>query len=102
MEPFCIRFVGDYLPVIKSMIAKKMMDDYKMSQNKIADVLEMTQPAISQYKRSLRGNKFEILDNNQKVLDILEEITKQLAIGELSQEEKNTVYCRICKAISGK
>jgi len=99
MKPFCETFVSEILPVVKAVMAKKMMEDYKLSQNKIAEILEITQPAISQYKRSLRGRRFEVLESNQKVLELMERLTRQLAFGELSDEEKHTVYCRICRAV---
>lgn len=99
MEPFCLTFSGKILPVVKSLIASKMMDEYKLSQNKIAEILEMTQPAISQYKRSLRGNRVELIEKNSEITSLIHEITKELALGELSEQEKNTVYCRICKAM---
>ena len=92
-------FVGDILPVVKSIMAKKMMDDYKLSQNKVAEILEMTQPAISQYKRSLRGNKLELIENDEKTLGLIESLTRELAAGELSHEEKNEVFCRICRKL---
>ena len=102
MNPFCVTYANDILPVVKAMIAKKMMEDYKLSQNKIAMILNMTQPAISQYKRSLRGYKMNIIESNQKVLDLMEKITEELALGELSDSEKNLIYCRICKALREK
>ncbi len=99
MKPFCERFTSDILPVVKAMIAKKMIDDYKLSQNKIAEILHLTQPAISQYKRSLRGSKFELLEQDEKVLELMEKLTKELASGEISEDEKQFFYCKICKKI---
>ena len=99
MKPFCERFSSEILPVVKAMIARKMMEDYKLSQNRIADLLQLTQPAISQYKRSLRGSKFEILESDEKVLSLMEKLTKELAHGEMSEDEKQFFYCRICKKI---
>ncbi|MBN2102165.1 MAG: hypothetical protein JW716_04810 [Candidatus Aenigmarchaeota archaeon] len=99
MKPFCERFSSEILPVVKAMVAKKMMEDYKLSQNRIADLLQLTQPAISQYKRSLRGSKFELLERDEDVLSLMEKLTKELANGEMSEDEKQLFYCRICRKI---
>jgi len=99
MNPFCVRFVDNILPVVKALMSKKMLNDYKLPQSKIAEILETTQPAISQYKHSLRGTNYFLLEKDQKTLDLIDMITEQLARGELSESEKNEVYCRICKSI---
>ncbi|NOX71843.1 MAG: hypothetical protein GXO64_04060 [Candidatus Micrarchaeota archaeon] len=99
MKPFCMTFVGDILPVVKAVMARKMLTDYKLSQTKIAEILEMTQPAISQYKRSLRGSRFELLEKDEKTLDLIGELTRQLALGELSEAEKDEIFCKVCRSI---
>lgn len=99
MKPFCITYVEEILPVVKAMIARKMLFEFKLSQVKVAEILEMTQPAISQYKRSLRGRKSEILEKDEKTLELINDITRKLALGELTEEERGKVFCRICKSV---
>ncbi|WP_414837535.1 transcriptional regulator [Candidatus Nanosalina sp. VS9-1] len=55
----------EVLPAIRSMIAKELKDDYGLIQREIANKLDVTQPAVSNYLNDTRANP-EIL---QKIRD---------------------------------
>ena len=93
----CERAVHDIFPVARAMIAKKLIDVYKFSQTKAAGKLGLSQPAISQYKKNLRGNKAKSLMENQKFVEISNGIAKRIAEGSLKKESVNDEMCRFCK-----
>ena len=45
----CELFVKEMLPSIRKELSKILYDNYKMSQEEIADKLSITQSAVSQY-----------------------------------------------------
>jgi predicted transcriptional regulator len=46
----------EVLPAIRSMIAKELKDDYGLIQREIANKLDVTQPAVSNYLNNTRAD----------------------------------------------
>ena len=44
-------------PAIRAEITRKLINEYAMSQSKIAEILGITQAAVSQYMKSTRGKQ---------------------------------------------
>lgn len=97
MKPFCEVMVLEVLPGVRAMIARELVEEYGFSQKIAAERLGTTQPAISQYKRQLRGHKLKVFKNNPKLLDKIGSITKRTASGELSPDQIIIEFCGICK-----
>ena len=79
-------------PAIRAAIARKLINDNKVSQIKVAEVLGITQAAVSQYIKSTRGK--QILKNpdiDQKINDICREFIENKKYPDLSKE-----FCK-CK-----
>jgi len=82
----------DVLPAIRSILARELKNEYGLKQREIADKLDLTQPAVSQYLNQARADtetvkKIEqdpqtyllIRDASEKALDnekYTEEITQ--------------------------
>lgn len=97
MKPFCEVMVLEVLPGVRSMVARKLVDEHGFSQKIAAERLGTTQPAISQYKRELRGHKLKLFKNNPKVLDMINSIAERTASGELSPDQIVLEFCGMCK-----
>lgn len=98
MKPPCELIVNEILPAIRSITAKKLIEDYGFSQKKVADLMGLTQPAVSQYKRNLRGYKVEVLTKNPDVLKTLNIMIERIATG-ISMEEQILQFRDICKML---
>ncbi len=97
MKPFCEVMVKNIFPAIRALIAKELMENLHHTQNETANLMCITQPAISQYSRELRGKKVVILNSNEKVSAMIKESAKTLA---KQNERKNTgIMCNICREI---
>ncbi len=59
----------------------------------------MTQPAISQYRRSLRGGNTTILEKDNEVMGKINALANRIAKCELSHVGATTEFCEICKII---
>ena len=62
MKTVCEIVVQDILPTLRAAIAKELIAGYSLNQGEVAKLLDVSQPAISQYLRQLRG-KHNFLEN---------------------------------------
>ncbi len=95
MRPLCEIMVMDVFPTIRALLAKEM----KMlgcTQMEIAGKLCITQPAISQYERALRGKKAQLLMDCEEVIEKIKRSAVNLVKNEKNYAE---VMCDICKSI---
>ncbi|MFN3384414.1 MAG: transcriptional regulator [Archaeoglobaceae archaeon] len=86
------------LPAIRAMVAKELIErGYKIKE--VAEMLGLTQAAVSQYLTSKRGKKgLEFLEKNEEVRKIVVEIAD--AISKRKKGFENEEYlCRICESI---
>lgn len=93
----CEKAVHDIFPVARAMIAKRLVDVYKFSQTKAAKNMGLSQPAISQYMKNLRGNKAKALAENQEFVELSNDIAKRIAEGSLKREKVDDEMCRFCR-----
>ncbi len=89
--------ISEMLPGFRALVAKKLMEDHGMSQTQVAEVLDTTQPAISQYRRELRGRKTSVFVKNHRLLELIERTARNIAAGSIKPEMTGLEFCRICK-----
>jgi len=99
MKPPCETIILEYLPVVRAIMAKRMIEKYGLSQKQAAEKLGISQPAVSQYKKELRGYKADLIKNNANALKIIEDLTKRVAYGEITQEQAGLEFCELCKQL---
>ncbi|WXG42675.1 MAG: thiamine-phosphate synthase family protein [Promethearchaeati archaeon SRVP18_Atabeyarchaeia-1] len=95
MRPPCELVVKHYLPVIRSLIARELMDDYKLSQMQIAKLLGITQPAVSNYLSLLRGEADKAYDRTE-VREVAKKMASELVEGRLSLSKSIYTVCKLC------
>lgn len=99
MKPFCEIIVSDVLPAVRVVLTNELSKTYNLSQTEISKKLGMTQPAISQYSRELRGHKTKIIRSNEKVMSIIKELAREIAMTEMDPRRLHKKFCEICKNI---
>jgi len=97
MKPVCEVMVMEVLPGIRAMVARKLIEKHNLSQKAAAERLGTTQPAISQYKRRLRGSGMDSLQRSPRLIEMIDSIASGAASGRLSQEEITTEFCSVCR-----
>ncbi|MEM2029794.1 MAG: helix-turn-helix domain-containing protein [Archaeoglobaceae archaeon] len=87
------------LPAIRAMVAKELIErGYKIKE--VAEMLGLTQAAVSQYLASKRGKRgSEFLEKNDEVKKIVAEIADAVSKEEDAKSEE--YLCRICRAMRG-
>lgn len=102
MKPFCEVIVSSILPSIRSIMTKELLTTYKMTQQQTADILGITQPAVSQYSRESRAPKVKILEKHQDIMKEIDELIKDIVDKKINAREINKRFCDICKIIRKK
>jgi hypothetical protein len=99
MKPFCEVIVTTILPAVRSLITRELLSTYHLTQKETADLLGLTQPAISQYLRESRGFKVKLLEDQPKIMKMINDLTKEIAAEKLDAKEIQSRFCSICKSV---
>jgi len=57
----------------------------------------LTQSAVSQYTRQLRGSKVKIIEKDKVVMDEIDKFAGRIASGELDKLNTLDAFCEICR-----
>lgn len=52
-----VEIMAEILPSVRAEIARELIFSYKLTQSDVSKVLGVSQPAVSQYVRQIRGTK---------------------------------------------
>ena len=102
MKLYCEVVVGEVLPSLRALVTKELTERFKLSQVQAAEKLGLTQPAISQYKKFLRGDKVKDLQKNKKVVLLVKEFSRKIADGEISSADAASRLLEISHMIVNK
>jgi len=97
MKPFCEIMVQEIFPTVRALIAKELTDVLNHTQREAAARMGVTQPAISQYRKELRGKKAAVLESNKRVHDAIKEAARALVTSPTLYGF--SVMCGICREI---
>ncbi len=101
MKPVCEIVVKEVLPGVRAMICKELMTKYKLNQSRIAELLGVSQPAVSQYLREIRGNNNKIL-NDSGVLSEISRVCRDVNEKKITPVQLNNEFCNICRIVKSK
>lgn len=93
----CEVAVRSLVPAIRASIARELADRYALKQGRIAELLNVTQAAVSYYTREMRGAAVKI-DKVGEVRRAVEEIAAALASGRWSTPDLMERFCVACSA----
>ena len=99
MKPFCEFMVKEIFPCLRAKVAQDLMDNYNISQNKAAELMGITQPAVSQYMRSLRGRNKKIVEQ-EEIKKRIKEISEKLYNKKISKDDLSEQFCAICDILA--
>ena len=99
MKPFCEVIVTSVLPAIRSVMTRELLNTYGLTQKEAADLLGLTQPAISQYIRESRGTKVKLLERQPKIMEMIDNLSRDIFHEKLRPRDLQVRFCEICKSI---
>jgi predicted transcriptional regulator len=92
----CEFAVKSIVPAFRSLVARELVETFNFKQEKIAELLEVTQPAISQYTRNIRGKTLDF-DGIEQIRLIAKSLATSLATKSISSKQINRKYCEACR-----
>lgn len=95
MRPPCEIVVWYVIPSIRSELAKELLN-LGMKQKQISELLDITQPAVSQYISDKRGHGIKFDTHTQNMIRLL---AKDLIKQDLDQGAIIRRVCEICKNV---
>ncbi len=95
MRPPCEIVVWYVIPSIRSELAKELLN-LGMKQKEISELLDITQPAVSQYISDKRGHGIKFTDDIQM---LIRQFAIDLKDGQLKQSDIISRICDLCRKI---
>lgn len=95
MRPPCEIVVWYVIPSIRSELAKELLN-LGMKQKQISELLDITQPAVSQYISDKRGHGIKFDNHTQNMIKIF---ARDLMNQNLDQTDIIRRICEICKNV---
>jgi predicted fused transcriptional regulator/phosphomethylpyrimidine kinase/predicted transcriptional regulator len=97
MRTPCETVVKEYLPMLRAMIADKLLKEYGWTQRRTSEALGLTQPAISGYLRTLEAREGPSTGLDLKEIeDLAEGLAEALAHGGVPSAKVVEEVCRFC------
>jgi predicted transcriptional regulator len=94
--------VQTVLPAIRALMARTIMENHGMKEQQVAEILGLSQSAISRYTTKERGNIITI-ENVPEVQTLIDKMVN-LLLYEKSQKTTEVLetFCQVCKIIREK
>ncbi len=100
LNPVTEPLIEKVLPALRKVVAEKLYDR-GYTQNEIAELLEITQPAVSQYLHSQRGYLSKEIKSDEDLDNLASEITT-LVTTDGSKNDMESTYKEFCEVFIGK
>ena len=94
----CEVAVKSVIPAIRSAIARELIQSHGLKQKAVAELLGVTQTAVSKYTSHCRGAIFEVSEV-EGVKPVLEKTVLLLANGEIDKYKLAEMLCQVCGII---
>lgn len=95
MKPPCEIVVWYVIPAIRSELAKELLN-LGMKQKDVSELMDITQPAVSQYITDKRGSGIKL---NEDVRAMIKQFARELSEGEATKADLISRTCNICKNV---
>ncbi len=91
-----LEIMAEILPSIRAEMAKELVYSHKLSQSEVSRMLGVSQPAVSQYVRQLRGTK-TVYDGS--VRQEIKSLCEKIVNGKTNIDLENELY-NLCKFVA--
>ncbi len=88
------------IPAIKALLAQELVAEHKLRQDQAAEILGMSQSAVSKYSRKVRGYVISV-DKIEEVRPLIDDMVRLLMIGTYQRSEFLQLFCKACIVVRG-
>jgi len=90
--------VKSVIPAVKALMAKELVEKHGLKQDEVAELLGISQSAVSKYTRKVRGYMIK-LDDVEEVEPLIEKMITLLIRGTPQRREFLRFFCQTCMII---
>ena len=90
--------VKTVLPAVKAIMARQIVEKHGLNEQKTAELLGLSQSAVSRYVSKERGNFLKIEDST-KILALIDQMVTSLIKEPNNKTEILKLFCQTCRAI---
>jgi uncharacterized protein len=99
MKPPCMVVVQHILPALRLEITRELVEKYGMKRSDAAAKMGVTPAAVTQYlSRARGGSATNLLEGSGKVMELVDELSLDIAAGESPLDVLIMKLCRACAA----
>jgi predicted transcriptional regulator len=86
------------IPAIRSILAQKLTKEYLLKEDDVAKVLGVTQAAVSNYVRGIRGDTQLVakLESVDEIMRMVEDIARDLAANKTYSPSTMAKFVQLC------
>jgi predicted transcriptional regulator len=88
-------------PAIRALLAQTLIDEHKLKEMKVAEILGITQSAVSKYNKKVRGTTIPI-ENLPEIQPIANQMVSLLLANPVPRIEIMNLFCQACILIRSK
>jgi predicted transcriptional regulator len=90
--------VKSVVPAVKALMAQQLVEEHGMNQEQVAEILGISQSAVSKYSRKVRGHVIDI-DKVEEARPLIASMVVMLVNGEHQRAEFLQLFCETCGTI---
>lgn len=94
--------VKTVLPAVKAIMARTIVEKHGLTEKDTANLLGLSQSAISRYKNRGRGNNLLEIEKTIEVQLLIDQMVTYLVKEPTRKHEIMTLFCQTCKVIREK
>jgi predicted transcriptional regulator len=94
----CEVAVKSVVPAVKAMMAQQLVEQHGLKQDQVADILGISQSAVSKYSKKVRGYVIQV-DKVEPVQPLISNMIIMLMKGEYKRAEFLQLFCQTCAII---
>jgi uncharacterized protein len=93
--------VKTVLPAVKAIMARQIIEKHGLNEQQTAELLGLSQSAVSRYVGRERGNLIAI-ENSSEILSLISQMVTSLIKEPTNKTEILNLFCKTCTAIREK
>jgi predicted transcriptional regulator len=94
----CEVAVRSVIPAVKALIAKQLMEEQGLKQDQVAELLGISQSAVSKYSRKVRGHAIRV-DDIEEIRPFINGMVILLLDRTHQSAQLLHLFCQACVAI---
>jgi predicted transcriptional regulator len=94
----CEVTVKSVVPAVKALLAKQLTEEQGLKQEQVAEILGMSQSAVSRYSGKVRGHAIDV-DDIEGVRPLVSNMVAMLLDDARQNSELLQLFCQACVAV---